>query len=64
MLEVEKRKIQKEERLKAQKAMEALEVSQGGAANGGGSASGVKNEDVDFIVSRIADSGGCVIVDE
>ncbi|WVW85371.1 hypothetical protein I302_107409 [Kwoniella bestiolae CBS 10118] len=48
VLEVERRKITKEEGLKAQKAMEALDVK----PNGSGS-DGVKSEDVDFIVAQV-----------
>ncbi|WWC90471.1 uncharacterized protein L201_005407 [Kwoniella dendrophila CBS 6074] len=50
VLEVERRKITKEEGIKAQKAMEALDVKPNGAAGG---ADGVKSEDVDFIVAQL-----------
>lgn len=42
MLELEKKRITKEEGLKAQRAMQALEVKDAG---------GVKSEDVAFVVS-------------
>ncbi|WVQ79689.1 hypothetical protein IAT38_001789 [Cryptococcus sp. DSM 104549] len=45
VLEIEKRKITKEEGLKAQKAMEALEV--------GKAPSGAKPEDVQYIVQQV-----------
>ncbi|WVQ68499.1 uncharacterized protein L199_006707 [Kwoniella botswanensis] len=50
VLEVERRKITKEEGIKAQKAMEALDVKPNGVGAG---ADGVKSEDVDFIVAQI-----------
>lgn len=43
MLDVERRRMTKDEGMKAQRAMEALEVGKG--------SSGAKAEDVDFIVS-------------
>lgn len=57
VVELERRKITKEERIKAQKAMEALELSKNGAGAGAGvgagagSAQGPSKEDVAFIVS-------------
>ncbi|WRT68645.1 uncharacterized protein IL334_005624 [Kwoniella shivajii] len=47
VLEIERRKITKEEGLKAQKAMEALDVKPSTTG------SGVKSEDVDFIVAQV-----------
>ncbi|WWC71340.1 uncharacterized protein I206_105294 [Kwoniella pini CBS 10737] len=50
VLEIERRKITKEEGIKAQKAMEALDVKPNGTT---GVSNGVKSEDVDFIVSQV-----------
>jgi hypothetical protein len=44
VMEIEKRKIQREEGIKAQKALESLEVSKPSGAE-------VKSSDVDYLVS-------------
>jgi hypothetical protein len=48
VLDLERRRITKDEGKKAQQAMEMLEVSKNGTG-----AAGPKKEDVDFIVSRV-----------
>ncbi|WWC63540.1 uncharacterized protein I303_106143 [Kwoniella dejecticola CBS 10117] len=53
VLEVERRKITKEEGIKAQKAMEALDVKPNGSASAGAAGGSVKAEDVDLIVSQV-----------
>jgi hypothetical protein len=45
VLDLERKKITKEEGLKAQRAMQALEVKEAG---------GVKSEDVNFVVSQLS----------